>query len=136
MKAVADVTAGAWSDALPGTSTCLLGDGDVVSSLRHMLGVCPAVMQDKPLVCECGEPFSPGQAMRCRCCAGDRTACHDVSVELGWRACVHKSGHPSTREPADSDLQSEAYMHPVLVNGKRVDFPVLCPNAKTGFDVA
>ena len=23
-------------------------------------------MQDKPLVCECGKPFSPGQALRCR----------------------------------------------------------------------
>ena len=64
MDAVADVTPGAWLDALPVASNCLLGDGDVVSSLRYMLGVCPAVMQERPLVCECGKPFSPGQAMR------------------------------------------------------------------------
>ena len=64
VDAVADVTAGAWLDALPVASNCLLGDGDVVSSLRYMLGVCPAVMQERPLVCECGKPFSPGQAMR------------------------------------------------------------------------
>ena len=104
MEAVDDVTAGVWLDALPVASSYLLGDGDVVSSLRYMLGVCPAVMQDKPLVCECGKPFSPGQAMRCRCCVGDRTVCHAVSVESGWRACVHKSGQASTRELADSDL--------------------------------
>ena len=91
-------------DALPVSSNCLLGDGDVVSSLQYMLGVCPAVMQERPLVCECGMPFSPGQAMRCRCCVGDRTVCHAVSVESGWRACVHKSGQASTRELADSDL--------------------------------
>ena len=39
VEAVADVTAGAWLDALPVASNCLLGDGDVVSSLRYMLGV-------------------------------------------------------------------------------------------------
>ena len=44
-------------------------------SLRYMLGVCPAAMQDKPLACECGKPFSSEQAMRCRCCAGVCTAC-------------------------------------------------------------
>ena len=36
--------------------------------LRYMLGVCPAVMQDKPLVCECRKPFSLGQAMLYKCC--------------------------------------------------------------------
>ena len=70
-----------------------------------MLGVCPAVMQDKPLVCECGKPFSPGQAMRCKCYQGARTVCHDISVGSGWRACVQKSGQASTRDPADRDLQ-------------------------------
>ena len=44
VEAVADVTAGAWLEALPVASNCLLDDGDVVSSLRCMLGVCPAVM--------------------------------------------------------------------------------------------
>ena len=83
VEAVPDESAGALLDALPVASTCLLGDEDVVSSLLYMLGVCPAVMQDKPLVSECGRPFSPGQAMRCRCCAGVRTLCHDVFVESG-----------------------------------------------------
>ena len=135
VEAVADVTAGAWLDALPVSSNCLLGDGDVVSSLRYMLGVCPAVMQERPLVCECGKPFSPGQAMRCRCCAGVRTVCHDISVESGWRACVHKSGQSSTREPADSDLQGEVLMDPALVNGRRVDFHVFDLAGSIGADV-
>ena len=74
---------------------------------------------------ECGKPFSPGQAMRCRCFAGVRTVCHDISVESGWRACVHKSGQSSTRDPADSDLQGEVLMDPALVNGRLVDFHVL-----------
>ena len=104
LNAVADVTAGAWLDALPVVFNCLLGAGDVVLSLRYMLGVCPAVMQDKPLVCECGKPFSPGQAMRYRCCAVVCTVCHDVSVESGWRACVRKCRQASTRELVDSDL--------------------------------
>ena len=81
-----------------------------------------AVMQEKPFVCECGKPFSPGQAMRCRCCQGARTVCHDISVESGWRACVHKSGQASTREPADNDLQGASFFDPALVNGKRVEF--------------
>ena len=49
---------------------------------------------------------------------------HDLSVEWGWRTCVHKSGQASTREPADSDLQGEAFTDPALVNGKHVDFHV------------
>ena len=84
----------------------------IVSSLRYMLGVCAAVMQDKPLACECGKPFSPGQAMRCRCCQGARTVCHDATVESGWRACVHKSGQASTREPVDNDLQGASFLDP------------------------
>ena len=52
------MTAGAWLDALPVASAYLLGDGDV-SSLGYMLGMFPAVMQVKPLVFECGKPFSP-----------------------------------------------------------------------------
>ena len=104
VDAVASVTAGAWLDALPVASNCLLGDWDVVSSLRYMLGECPAVMQDTPLVCECGKPFSPAQAMRCSCCAGVRTVCHDISVEMGWRACVHESEQASTRDPLDSAI--------------------------------
>ena len=63
---VADVTAGAWLDAMPTVSNCVLGDGDIVSSLRYILVVCPAAIQDNPLFCECGKPFSLGQAMRCR----------------------------------------------------------------------
>ena len=66
VECVADLTAGEWLDAMPSVFNCVLGDGDVVSSLRYMLGVCPAAMQDKPHVCECRKPFSPGQAMRCR----------------------------------------------------------------------
>ena len=62
--------------------------------------------------------------MRCRCCLGVRTVCHNVSVESGWRACVHKFGQASTTKPADSDLQGEAFMDPAFVNGKRVDFHV------------
>ena len=61
---VADFTAGAWLDAMPVASNCVLGDGDVVLSLPYMLG--EHAMKDKPLVCECWKPFSPGQAMRCR----------------------------------------------------------------------
>ena len=66
VECVAYVTAGAWLDAMPTVSNCVDGDGDVVSSLRYMFGVCPAAMQDKPLVCECWKPYSVGQAMRCR----------------------------------------------------------------------
>ena len=87
------------------------------------------------MVCECGKPFSPGQAMRCRCCAGVRTVCHDTSVELGWRACVHKSGQTRTREPANSDLQGEAFMDPAFVNGRRVDFHVFDLAGSIGADV-
>ena len=57
---------GAWLDAMPTVSNCVLGDSDVVSSLRYLLGMCSATMQDKPVFCECGKPFSPGQALRCR----------------------------------------------------------------------
>ena len=100
VECIADVTARAWLDAMPTVSNRVLGDGDVFSSLRDMLGVCPAALQDKPLFCECGKPLSPGQAMwcrlkligpigmRCRCCAGVRTVCHDISVESGWCVCV------------------------------------------------
>ena len=135
VDAVADVTAGAWLDASPVASNCLLGGGDVVPSLRYMLGVCPAVMQDQRLVCECGKPFRPGQTMRCRFCAGVRTVCHDISVESGWRECVHISWQASTREPADSDLQGQAFMDPVLVNGRHVDFHVFHLAGSIGADV-
>jgi hypothetical protein len=47
LESVADVTAGPWLDALPVSSNCVLGNGDVVSSFRYMLGVCPAAMQDR-----------------------------------------------------------------------------------------
>ena len=50
----------AWLDASPVASNCVLVDGDVAASVRYMLGVCPVAMQQKPLVCECGKPFSPG----------------------------------------------------------------------------
>jgi hypothetical protein len=70
LESVAAVSAAAWLDALPIVSNCHLGDGDVVCALRYQLGVCPASMQDRPLTCECGKPFSSGQAMRCRCCVG------------------------------------------------------------------
>jgi hypothetical protein len=83
LESVADVSAGAWLDALPIVSNCHLGDGDVVCALRYQLEVCTASMQDQPLTCECGKPYSPGQALRCRCCAGVRIVCHDVAVECG-----------------------------------------------------
>ena len=63
------------------------------------------------------------------------TVCHDISVESGWRACVHKSGQSSTREPADSDLQGEVLMDPALVNGRRVDFHVFDLAGSIGADV-
>ena len=66
MECVADVTAGAWLDAMPDAFNCVHRDGDVVSSLRYMPSVCPAAMQDEPLVCECGKPFNPWHDMRCR----------------------------------------------------------------------
>ena len=59
----------------------------------------------------------------------------DVSVELGWRTCSHKSGQASTREPVDSDLHGEAFMDPALVNGKRVDFHVFDLAGSVGADV-
>jgi hypothetical protein len=70
LESVADVTAGAWLDALPIVPNRHLGDGVVVCALRYQLGVWPASMQDRPLTCESRKPFSPRQAMRCRCCAG------------------------------------------------------------------
>ena len=48
---------------------------------------------------------------------------------------VHKSGQASTREPADSDLQGEAFMDPALVNGRRVDFHVFDMAGSIGADV-
>jgi hypothetical protein len=112
LESVADVSAGAWLDALRIVSNCHLGDGDAVCALRYQLGVCPASMQDRPLTCECGKPFSPGQAIWCRCCAGVRTVCHDVAVECGWRACVKRSAQASTREPAVAHLQGDAVLDP------------------------
>ena len=53
VECVADVT-GAWLDAMPTVSNCVLGDGSVASSLLYMLGVCPAAMHDKPFICEWG----------------------------------------------------------------------------------
>ena len=73
VEAVADVTSGAWLDALPVASRCLLGDGDVLSSLRYMLGVCPAVMQNKPLVVNVGSPSVLGRyevSVLCGCSYG------------------------------------------------------------------
>ena len=119
VKCVADVATGAGLDALPVASNCVLGDGDVASPLWYILGVCPVAMQDKPLVCDRGKPFSPGQAMRCACCAGARAMIFPLT-RVG--ACVHKPGQASAREPADTDLQGVSFLDPVLVNGKRVDF--------------
>ena len=82
-----------------------------------------------------GKEPSPGQAMRCTCCAGVRTVCHDITVESGWRACVQKSGQASTREPADGDLQGSVFdLNPALVNGKRVDFHVFDLSGSVGAD--
>ena len=61
MEAVADVTAGAWLDALPVAFNCLLGVGDVVSSPRYMLGVCPAVMQASLWFVNVGSPSVLGR---------------------------------------------------------------------------
>ena len=134
VQCVADVAAGAWLNALPVASNCVLGDGDVIASLRYMLGVWPAAMQEKPLVCECGKAFSPGQAMRCKCCQGARTVCHGISVESGWRACVHKSGQASTRVSAGNDLQGVSFLDPALVNGKRVDLHLVDVAGSIGAD--
>jgi hypothetical protein len=41
LESVADLTAGAWLDALPVSSSCVVGDGDVVSSLRYMRKTVP-----------------------------------------------------------------------------------------------
>ena len=53
VECVADVTAGAWLDAMPAAFNRVPGDGVVVLSLRSIIGVCPAAMQDNPFVCEC-----------------------------------------------------------------------------------
>jgi hypothetical protein len=116
------VSVGSWLGALPIVSNCHYVD--VVCALRDQLGVCPASKQDRPLTCGCGKPFSPGQAMRCRCCAGVRTVCNDVAIQCGWRAFVERSAQASTREPALAHLQGDAVLDPALVNGKRVDFHV------------
>lgn len=63
--------------------------------------------------------------MRFGCCAGVCVVCHDVSVETGQCKCVHTSGEAGTREPADGDLQGEAFMDPAAVNGQRVDFHLI-----------
>ena len=60
--------------------------------------------------------------------------CHDISVEPGWRACVHKPGQASTREPADRDLQGASFLDPALVNGKRVDFHLVDLAGSIGAD--
>lgn len=46
---VASDTTGTRLDAMPTIFDYVPGDGDVVCfSLRYMLGVCPAAVQDKP----------------------------------------------------------------------------------------
>jgi hypothetical protein len=99
----------------------LLGDGHDVCAFRYQLRVCPDSMQDRPFTCECGKPFSPGQTVRCICCAGVRTACHDVAVDCSWRGCVERYAQVSIREPADAHLHGNADLGPALVNGKRED---------------
>ena len=47
----------------------------------------------------------------------------------------YKPGQASTREPADSDLQGQAFMDPVLVNGRHVDFHVFHLAGSIGADV-
>ena len=47
----------------------------------------------------------------------------------------YKPGQASTREPADSDLQGEAFMDAALVNGRRVDFLVFDFAGSIGADV-
>jgi hypothetical protein len=135
LESVADVWAGAWLDSLPLVSNCHLGDGDVGCALRHQLGrVCPASMQVRLLLCECGKRFSAGQAMCCRCCAGVHTVCHDVAADFGWRACVDRSAQPSTREPADAHMQGNAVLDPDSLNGKHVDFHVFDTFGSFGCD--
>ena len=77
--------------------------------------MCPAALPEMLLVCDCAKPFSPVHCMRGRYCAGARTVCQDSRIELGWRACVHKSAQASTREPADTDLQCVFLLVPVSV---------------------
>ena len=45
---------------------------------------------------------------------------HGSSVESNSPACVHRSGHARTREPADDARQGEAFMDPAVVNGLHV----------------
>jgi hypothetical protein len=92
LESVDDVSAVAWLDAVLIASNCHLGYGDVVCALRYQLGACTASMQDRPLTCECGKPFSPGQAMWCRCCARMHTNCHDVAV-AAVGVCVLRDLH-------------------------------------------
>ena len=70
----------------------------------------------------------------CKCCQGARTVCHDISLESGWRACVHKSGQASITKPADSDLQGASFLDPALVNGKRVDLHLVDVAGSIGAD--
>ena len=51
-----------------------------------------------------------------------RTVCHDISVELGWRACFHQSRQANSKEPADTDLQGVYFLDPALVNDTHVIF--------------
>jgi hypothetical protein len=77
---------------MPLTSNRDLGDGDVISSVPCMLGVCHDAMQDSPLICLCRKAFSPGQAMRCKFCGGVHAVCHDISVESNWCPSLEKFG--------------------------------------------
>ena len=61
--------------------------------------------------------------------------CHDISVESGCRACVHKSGQASSWGPADSDLQGVSFIDLAVVNGKRVDFHLFDLAGSIGADV-
>jgi hypothetical protein len=101
----------------------------------YHLGACLASMQDRPFRCDCWKPFSPRQAIRCRCCVGVRTVRHDVAADCGWLVSVERSAQVGTMEPADAHLQGDAALDPAFVNGKRVDFLVFDTSGRVACDI-
>ena len=81
------------------------------------------------------EGFQSGASYAVEVLCGCSHVCHDISVESGWSACVHKSGQASTREPADSDLQGVSFLDPAVVNGQRVDFHLFDMSGSVSADV-
>ena len=55
----------------------------------------------------CGTHVARGERILSKSRFNSESDSASVYKQSGWRACVHKSGQSSTREPADSDLQGE-----------------------------